>query len=215
MIQIQSPRLYCASSHDDLEDAIDYINHKYCSSMKRPIFLVGSSMGSGLVANYLGEEGIHCPVKAAACIQPPLKIWVFTGSIRDSLWGIYDKAIAENLRVKFRGYANGLRQRYRDELGIDIDDEIEKMKYSTDLNSVTAKAFGFKDAEDYQFKSSCIHRLPNISTPTFILMSKDDPIIGGEAAIDYEACMSNPALLLGVTEKGGHLGYFESAFSSK
>ena len=45
-------------------------------------------------------------------------------------------------------------------------------------------------------------------------MSKDDPIIG-ENAIDYDTCSKNPYVLLGVTHHGGHLGYYESAFSTK
>ena len=46
------------------------------------------------------------------------------------------------------------------------------------------------------------------------LMAKDDPIIG-EKAIAREVCENNPYVLLGVTNKGGHLGYFESMLSSR
>lgn len=56
--------------------------------------------------------------------------------------------------------------------------------------------------------------MPNIRIPTLLLMAKDDPIIG-EEAICYEFVNRNPNLLLGVTNRGGHLGYFESFFSSK
>jgi predicted alpha/beta-fold hydrolase len=45
-------------------------------------------------------------------------------------------------------------------------------------------------------------------------MAKDDPIIG-EQSIDYDICRKNPYVLLGVTERGGHLGYFESLLSTK
>ena len=47
-----------------------------------------------------------------------------------------------------------------------------------------------------------------------ILMAKDDPIIGPKS-ICYEVAKRNPYLLMGVTKRGGHLGYFESIFSSK
>ena len=75
-----------------------------------------------------------------------MKIWVFAESIKTSLRGLYDKAIAANLKMKFRHYATGLRDRYREELCINLDEEIEKVKVSTDLDHITAKAFGFKDA---------------------------------------------------------------------
>jgi predicted alpha/beta-fold hydrolase len=47
-----------------------------------------------------------------------------------------------------------------------------------------------------------------------MLMAKDDPIIGSDT-ICYEICNRNPYLLLGVTKRGGHLGYFESFLSYK
>ena len=47
-----------------------------------------------------------------------------------------------------------------------------------------------------------------------LLFAQDDPIIGPEA-ICYEFSKKNPRLLLGVTKRGGHLGYFESVFSTK
>jgi predicted alpha/beta-fold hydrolase len=46
------------------------------------------------------------------------------------------------------------------------------------------------------------------------MMAKDDPIIGHET-ICYEVSQKNPYLVLGLTERGGHLGYFESAFTTK
>jgi len=46
------------------------------------------------------------------------------------------------------------------------------------------------------------------------LMAKDD-VIMGEKSIDYETCIANPNILLAVTENGGHLGYFESVYSTK
>jgi predicted alpha/beta-fold hydrolase len=74
--------------------------------------------------------------------------------------------------------------------------------------------FGFGTAANYYDKASCCHRIPQIRTPTFILVAEDDPVIGSEA-IDINLCQSNPSVLLGTTTKGGHLGYYESAFSPK
>ena len=48
----------------------------------------------------------------------------------------------------------------------------------------------------------------------FILMAKDDPVVGPKS-ICTEVILQNPNLLMGITEGGGHVGYFENAFSSK
>jgi len=44
--------------------------------------------------------------------------------------------------------------------------------------------------------------------------AKDDPIVGS-LAIDYDIFKNNPNVVLGTTNRGGHLGYRESAFSSE
>jgi len=46
------------------------------------------------------------------------------------------------------------------------------------------------------------------------LASEDDPVIG-ELSIDYESCIENENVLLGVTKRGGHVAYFENILSSK
>ncbi|CDW89740.1 embryogenesis-associated protein emb8-like [Stylonychia lemnae] len=218
-LDLTSPRIYCASSQDDLREAVNFIVNNYCSSLsrnrQRDIFLVGNSLGANLLANYLGEEGQQCPVKAACCVQPPMKIWVFSQTIRNTLYGFYDKVVAANLKKKFKHFAPGLRDRYKNELGIDIDQAIKDVKSSLDLDFTTAKAFGYESPEDYQHKASCIEKIPAIKTPTFIIMSKDDPLVGGEDCIDYEVCKKNPYVLLGVTHDGGHLGFFSSILSTK
>ena len=38
-------------------------------------------------------------------------------------------------------------------------------------------------------------------------MAKDDPVVGAKA-ICTEVVKKNPYLLLGVTERGGHVGFF-------
>jgi predicted alpha/beta-fold hydrolase len=46
-----------------------------------------------------------------------------------------------------------------------------------------------------------------------ILMAKDDPIIG-DKAIETSVCVANPYLLLGITELGGHIGYFTNILTT-
>ena len=67
---------------------------------------------------------------------------------------------------------------------------------------------------NYYDKASGYHHIPNIRVPFFMMMAKDDPLIGS-SAICYEAPKRNPHVILGVTERGGHLGYFESLASDE
>ena len=43
---------------------------------------------------------------------------------------------------------------------------------------ITAPSFGFEHVDDYYDKCSCYHVLPKVKVPMFILMAKDDPIVG-------------------------------------
>lgn len=90
-----------------------------------------------------------------------------------------------------------------------------RVKTITDYDEeITSKMFGFGTAANYYDKASCIHRVPTIRTPTFFLLAWDDPIIGSES-IDLEISTANPNVIVGITSKGGHLGYYESAFSTR
>lgn len=46
---------------------------------------------------------------------------------------------------------------------------------------ITSKLFGFEHVDDYYDKCSCYHALPKVRIPMFILMAKDDPIVGPQA----------------------------------
>lgn len=81
-------------------------------------------------------------------------------------------------------------------------------------DKITAPSFGYGDVDNYYYKASCYHDMEKVKTPTMILMAEDDPLIG-KKSICYDIAKKNPNLVMGVTRRGGHLGYFESAFSSK
>ena len=51
------------------------------------------------------------------------------------------------------------------------------------------------------------------NTPIFVMKSGNDPIIGD--TIDEEKLLENDNIVLGKTKYGGHLGFYESYFSTK
>ena len=72
---LQSPVLYSAGSINDLREPLEYIHTKYCKTSD--LYLIGNSMGANIVANYVGEEGARCFLKAACCVQAPMKMCHF------------------------------------------------------------------------------------------------------------------------------------------
>lgn len=78
----------------------------------------------------------------------------------------------------------------------------------------TSKLYGYKDVDDYYYRASCFHNIPNIKTPTLFMNALDDPVVG-EACIDYDLFKNNENIAMATTKYGGHLGYGESHFSQK
>eukprot|EP00347_Sterkiella_histriomuscorum_P010337 403376694 len=237
--QAVSPKLYCAASTDDLREPLNYIYKKYCCDKSgqrfRNLYVIGSSMGANIVANYLGEEAeiqeqsqmnfgmnsfqpkqkYDLKVSGACCVQPPMRMWETGSSIQKSFFGMYDKVIGANLKKKVSQYADILHNEYFTNHKVDFKESLKVIRTVSDYDHhVTSKVFGYETRENYYDKASSVHRIPKISVPTFILMAKDDPIIG-EKTIDYEICQKNKNIILGVTEYGGHLGYFEHVYSTQ
>ena len=144
-----------------------------------------------------------------------MKMWECGENIETRLFGFYNYILGKNLKAKLEKWAPNIREAYLSAHGIDLHETLPRMRHLIDIDAhMTSKTFGYGDIKTYYDKASCIHRIPLIKTPTFFLMSADDPIIGSKA-ICRATCENNPYVLLGVTEAGGHLGYFESVFSTK
>ena len=90
--------LYCAASVDDLRQPLTYIHDKY--ALKADLYLIGNSMGANIVANYLGEESSKSFLKAACCVEPPMKMWECGINIEKRLFGFYNYVLGRNLKVK-------------------------------------------------------------------------------------------------------------------
>jgi predicted alpha/beta-fold hydrolase len=72
--------------------------------------------------------------------------------------------------------------------------------------TVTRPRHGFRDALDYYDKSSCGPFLANISIPTLLVNSADDPFLAESAYPEQEA-RASAHLVLEVTDFGGHVGF--------
>ena len=130
-VELTNATLYCAGSVNDLRQPLEYIHAKYCGGhgdgsgeIARgeviDLFLVGNSMGANIVANYLGEEGAKCFVKAAVCVQPPMKMWECGENIEKRLFGFYNYILGRSLKDKMERWAPNIREAYLANHGIDL-----------------------------------------------------------------------------------------------
>jgi len=99
-----------------------------------------------------------------------------------------------------------MRDKFKDKATpVDLDKLNEWNNFYSFDHNVTAPLHGFKSADDYYTKSSSKQFLKNITTPTLILHSKDDPFMSQQAIPTEEELSSS--ITLELSEHGGHVGF--------
>jgi predicted alpha/beta-fold hydrolase len=191
-------KFYTAGATDDLQDVLDAIN-KQCRY--QDIYLVGFSLGGNLVLKYGGEKGedIDPIIKGIVAISAPCDLRSSSLEMLKFKNCVYSLRFLKMLLAKVREKSN----QYPELKGIDLK-SIRTLKQFDD--QLTAPLAGYKDAEDYWYKASCIRELSQITIPTLIVNAADDPILGPECYPYQEAC-AHDFIFLEIPERGGHVGF--------
>jgi len=191
-------KFYTAGSTDDLQDVLNsIIKHNHYQT----IYLVGFSLGANLVLKYGGEQGINIDpvIKGIAAISAPCDLRSSSVEMLKTKNYIFTLRFLKMLFAKVRDKS----KLYPELESIDLK-SIKTLKDFDD--QITAPLAGFKDAEDYWHKSSCLGFLQALAIPTLILNAADDPILGPEC-YPYREAQSNDCIFLEVSDWGGHVGF--------
>ena len=214
---LTTPHLYSWNNTQDIREPVQEIYKKYVEPFGRKFLAIGCSLGAHRLACLLGEDGENSLFDAACCVQCPMKVWVATSNAKITAGGFYDRALAGPVADLYLLHEPVLKERFQEEFGIDIKETIKAMDPLT-LNELDDKlasvSFGYKDAKEYHYKCACVHLIPNIKTTTLFMSSLDDPLVG-EETIDFDVVRDNENCILATNKHGGHMGYYENAFSSQ
>ncbi|MFD0835840.1 YheT family hydrolase [Mariniflexile aquimaris] len=193
-------RSYHSGATEDLEAVI---NHAILNKKYSEIYLKGISLGGNIVLKYLGERTlVPTEIKAAVAISVPCHL---SGSAKElhAFKNIlfherFKKHLVDRLKIK--------QKRFAEDLSIK---EIESIKTLYDFDNVyTSRAHGFKNAEDYYEKCSCLQFLPKIKTPSLIINALNDSFLSAECYPVKEA-KNNQNLYLEMPNHGGHVGFID------
>ena len=193
-------RSYHSGATEDLEAVI---NHAILNKKYSEIYLKGISLGGNIVLKYLGERAlVPTEIKAAVAISVPCHL---SGSAKElhAFKNIlfherFKKHLVDRLKIK--------QKRFTEDLSIK---EIESIKTLYDFDNVyTSRAHGFKNAEDYYEKCSCLQFLPQIKTPSLIINALNDSFLSAECYPVKEA-KNNQNLYLEMPNHGGHVGFID------
>ncbi|OEY91805.1 YheT family hydrolase [Acinetobacter qingfengensis] len=181
----------------DFQAQLDHIQRKFPDS---PLYAVGSSAGTAVLARYLGEVGKNTPLRGAFAYCPGYDLNVAF----DRVHKFYDRYMATSIKKRFiLPYQQQLQQH-------PALQPVIKSKRLQDIQKVLFEFAGFDSYKSYLNACNPIDVFTNIAIPTMILNAEDDPICHINNAWQYrEVIEANSATILVTTRHGSHCGHYQ------
>ena len=191
---------YHSGKTEDLEFVVSYLFENYTY---HNLMIVGYSLGGNLTLKYLGEyvESVSDKVSAAVAVSVPIDL-ASSGKVMSTLKNkIYMEEFLKTLRLKVLEKAHKFPEYQLDKT------KLFKAKIFKDFDELyTAPVFGFSSPEDYWEKASSKPYLSNITKPTLLISSLDDPFLS-EECFPYQEAEASDYFHFEATKYGGHVGY--------
>jgi uncharacterized protein len=196
MLPNRRPRFYHSGDTGDLDFVIRTLVERMPG---RQLVAFGASLGGNVLLKWLGEHPDQNLVAAAATLSVPYDLGAGSRHLETSAAGrFYVRSFLATLKKKVaRADIAGL---------VDVERALRSRTFWEFDDAATAPLHGFASAEDYYRRSSSLHYLDRITTPTLALNAEDDPFVPHEALVRARAAAS-PAIDFRTTPAGGHVGF--------
>ncbi len=196
MIPNRRPRFYHSGDTGDL----DFVLRTLASRMPATRFLAfGASLGGNVLLKWLGEHPNDERVAAAAAISVPFDLGAGADHLdRTAIGRFYVNGFLRTLKKKCE----------RPEIAERLDmPRVRRARNFRELDdAATAPLHGFADANDYYTRSSSIHYIGRITTPTLALSAEDDPFVP-PAVLPRVLQNASSQVDFRTTPCGGHVGF--------
>jgi hypothetical protein len=169
------------------------------------IALVGYSMGGNLVLKFAGEVASAPPpqIKAVVGVSPLMDLTVSSAALHEPQNRMYERHFLRNMITRIRRRAVLFPDIYGDA-------EISKIRSMRLFDEhVVARYGGFTGADDYYQTVASSKYAKQLSIPTLILHSTDDPFIR-LLPETRAALIANPNVTYVETGRGGHCAFLET-----
>jgi hypothetical protein len=160
-------------------------------------------MGGNLVLKLAGEVRNRKPLVAVATVCPAIDLALGADALHEPANRLYEWRFLRGLMARFHRKARLFPKYYqtRDARTIKSIREFD--------NQIVARYCGFRDADDYYYRSASARVVDWISVPTLILQSQDDPFIRLSSET-RSRILANPQITLVETRHGGHCAYLSN-----
>lgn len=185
-------RTYHGGDTTDLHVLLDQLSRRFPG---RPMAAVGFSIGGNVLLNYLAESQDN-PLLCTVVVSVPFEL----GACTSTLASFYQKRLLNKMKKKIaRKISMGQVQ------PVSLKD-LSKINSLRDFDErITAKMFGFINADDYYSQASSRSCLSLIQTPTKIIQAEDDPFVPKYALPSASELSSSTQMH--ISHWGGHLGF--------
>lgn len=195
------PRGYHSGETSDVARLVEtLLSREKCEK----IAAVGFSLGGNVLLKWLGESGAKSPLCAAVGISVPFELGKTATRIRQGFSRVYEKHFMRSLCKKIRDKLTMQSL----PVSVEVLKELRSLREFDD--KITAPLHGFLNADDYYAKSSSRQFLKNITVPTLLLQSKNDPFMTRDILPRQDELSQQVKLEL--TEAGGHVGFVSGKF---
>ncbi|QGM47322.1 YheT family hydrolase [Methylocystis heyeri] len=181
------------------EDLAEALRRLPARLTRHGVFLVGHSLGGGLVVKFMGESRRNLPLLGAVAVSAPLDFAATCARMMTARNFAYQKYVLDALKREALAPGAALTSAEKSLVAearnvFEFDDRF------------VAPHFGYRDAPHYYEENEPRRFLAGIRRPTLIVHALDDPWIPGESyeAIDWRRL---PRIETALSPGGGHLGF--------
>lgn len=194
---LTTPRLSILGSTDDLRAQLAVIRDRFPAS---PLYAVGSSAGSGLLARYLGEEGEASPFRAAFAYCPGYN----TDDGFANAHPFYSRMMARKLVRQF------ITPHHETIAHLATVARLQEARDLADFHHNMYELAGYGSYAEYAEASNPMRVFHAIRTPLMILNAEDDPVCRiGNVTPYLDSMQRMPDVMLVTTAEGGHCAHYE------
>ena len=196
MLPNRRPRFYHSGETGDF----DFVSRTLASRLPQTgLVAFGASLGGNVLLKWLGEHPEQTRIAAAATLSVPYDLGAGARQLELTAAGrFYVSRFLRTLKKKV----------LRPDIAklIDVDAVMRSRTFTEFDDTATAPIHGFAGAEDYYTRSSSIHYVARIATPTLALNAEDDPFLPN-AVLPRAKAAASSAVDFRTTRAGGHVGF--------
>lgn len=163
----------------------------------------GASLGGNALLKWLAANSQQTLVTAAATLSAPYDLAAAGAHLESRIGRWY---VGQFVRTLHKKVERVIREFPETRAVLDLDRIRRARTFREFDDAATAPLHGFRDADDYYLRSSSIHDIGRITTPTLCVSAEDDPFTPS-SVLKRLIEEAPPSVEVLTTRSGGHTGF--------